>query len=144
MNIFAIDDNPILAARGLPDSLIVKTPATVMQILSLKNYGHSLTDWTKESKSNMHWLCIYGLNICEEYFNRYEAIHPTCGELDEIYNNLSGLDHWRDHTEFVQIMPIKYKIPGNPVQAYRNYIQLEKTYYAEWKNNNKPSWWVIE
>ena len=37
-------------------------------------------------------------------------------------------------------MPEEFKIQGNPVQAYRNYINGYKG-YAVWNFSEKPEWW---
>ena len=37
-------------------------------------------------------------------------------------------------------MPIEFKIPDDPVTAYRNYIIGYKG-YAEWRYSEKPNWW---
>ena len=43
-------------------------------------------------------------------------------------------------TPFAQAMPDQYK-QENAVEAYRSYYLGEKTYFAEWKNTDTPSWY---
>ncbi len=44
-------------------------------------------------------------------------------------------------TEFPQAMPDKYKVPGNPVAAYRAFYIGEKSKFATWKKRKVPSWY---
>jgi len=43
-------------------------------------------------------------------------------------------------TEFPQAMPEQYRVPGDPVQAYRNYYVGEKLPFARWTRRRKPFW----
>jgi hypothetical protein len=42
-------------------------------------------------------------------------------------------------TEFPQAMPEQYKVPGDPVQAYRNFYVGEKLQFARW-TRRRPAW----
>jgi hypothetical protein len=44
-------------------------------------------------------------------------------------------------TNFAQAMPDKYKVKDNAVQAYRNYYNGEKGYFAKWPDGKTPDWW---
>jgi thiamine pyrophosphate-dependent acetolactate synthase large subunit-like protein len=56
-----------------------------------------------------------------------------------VYKNHTK-ENSKDHTPFVQAMPEEFKIPGDAVTAYRNYINGYKG-YAEWRYCEKPDWW---
>lgn len=165
MNIFAVNNDPSLAARDLPDKLIVKMPTESLQLLTPwafnahgkyiqkpdgTNYGtkgfahHPCAKWLYEHPSNVAWLICHGFAMCNEYSRRYAD--KTHGALSGILRvrklfiyNYPGVDHV-DHTEFVQAMPDEFRIAGDPVQAYRNYINGYKG-YAEWRYCAKPEWW---
>jgi len=164
MNIFAVHANPGVAARSLPDKLVVKMPTESLQLLTPwaynkhgayiqkpdgTNYGikgfahHPCAKWLYESPANVHWLLEHAFGMADEYRQRYNKYHGTLHGLNQIltlvYKN-HNKDNSGDHTEFVQAMPEEFKVPGDPVTAYRNYINGYKG-YAEWRYSKKPDWW---
>ncbi len=164
MNIFAVNDDPRLAARDLPDKLVVKMPTESLQLLTPwafnahgiyvkkpdgTNYGtkgfahHPCAKWLYEHPANVAWLISHGLEMCTEYSRRYGKTHGAqLGILQVrklfIYQHPGVYPD--DHTEFVQAMPDEFKVPGDPVTAYRNYINGYKG-YAVWNYSEKPDWW---
>jgi hypothetical protein len=164
VNIFAVNDDPNLAARDLPDKLVVKMPTESIQLLTPwafnahnaitrkpdgTKYGtkgfahHPCAKWLYESPSNVWWLLYHAISMTEEYERRYGKQHGVFYALDQLsYLILEkhGDYNWHTHTEFVQAMPDEFKVPGDPVTAYRNYINGYKG-YAEWRYSEKPDWW---
>jgi hypothetical protein len=168
VNIFAVHADPGVAARSLPDKLVVKMPTESLQLLTPwafnklgsyiqkpdgTNYGikgfahHPCSKWQYESPSNVAWLLRHALEMCNEYTNRYGKLHGTLHGLNQVLNlfieTYSADVFWADHTPFVLAMPEQYKNPENPVQSYRDYLLNEKG-YAVWKHNNEPDWWNHE
>lgn len=164
MNIFVVNADPRLAARDLPDKLIVKMPTESLQLLTPwafnahgvytqkpdgTNYGikgfahHPCAKWLYESPANVHWLLEHAFGMADEYWQRYNKYHGTLCGLNQIralvYKKHNKEDS-RYRTEFVQAMPEEFKIPGDAVTAYRNYINGYKG-YAEWRYSGKPDWW---
>lgn len=172
MNIFAVNDDPRLAARDLPDKLIVKMPTESIQLLTpwafnvhgvriekpgqgelfdinKQYYGtkgfahHPCAKWLYESPSNVAWLMVHAWELSSEYTRRYGKQHGVWCALDQladlIYWHEPDLS-WVEHTPFVQAMPDQFKVPGDAVTAYRNYINGYKG-YAEWRYSKKPEWW---
>jgi hypothetical protein len=167
VNIFAVNNDPYLAAKDLPDKLVTKMPTEGIQMLIpwaynshevyiLKpdgtRYGtrgfayHPCSRWLYEDPSNVVWLFHHSLALCEEYTSRYGKQHGTLfalGQLAELITDNHPEACWEDHTEFVQAMPDEFRVPGDPVQAYRNYINGYKG-YAVWAYSEKPEWWDEE
>lgn len=165
MNIFAVNNDPKLAALDLPDKLIVKMPTETLQLLTPwaynelgkyiqkpdgTNYGikgfahHPCSKWLYEHPGNVAWLIAHGFAMCTEYSRRYGGkTHGAFYGLNQVrrlfVRNFQGVLPGT-HTEFVQAMPEEFKIPGDPVTAYRNYINGYKG-YAEWRYSEKPDWW---
>lgn len=163
MNIFAVNDDPRLAARDLPDKLVVKMPTESLQLLTPwafnthgvytqkpdgTNYGikgfahHPCAKWLYESDANVMWLLEHAIEMSQEYTRRYNEQHGVNYAIEQLVkltqNWMPGISC--DHTEFVQAMPEEFKIPGGAVTAYRNYINGYKG-YAEWRYSEKPNWW---
>lgn len=155
MNIFVCDESPLEAAYALPDKLIVKMPlesaqmlCTALRLRGIADIGyknthvnHPCVKWLLESTGNLAWLAIHGQALALEYSNRYGRRHACQTIIEDckhfIFQNLFIIPR----TEFKQCMPDQYK-GANPVEAYRKYMIAEKSYYAKWKNGNKPEWWI--
>jgi hypothetical protein len=174
VNIFAVNNDPALAARDLPDKLVVKMPTESLQLLTpwafnthgvkiekpgqgelfdsnKKYYGvkgfahHPCAKWLYESPANVVWLWIHAYEMTKEYQRRYGREHGVVfalHQLDAVLSKHYDVEtiHWSDRTDFPQAMPEEFKIAGDPVTAYRNYINGYKG-YAEWNYSEKPDWW---
>jgi len=165
VNIFAVNDDPVQSAKDLPDKLVVKMPTESLQMLAPwafnahgcfiqkpdgTRYGtkgfahHPCSKWLYENPSNVSWLLDHAFALCDEYTRRYGKEHGTVYGLTQIRSLF--LEHYGDrrpsseHTEFVQAMPDEFRVPGDSVQAYRNYINGYKG-YAVWNFSEKPDWW---
>ena len=118
------------------------------EFYGIKGFAHHpCSKWLYESNSNVYWLLEHAISMLDEYSVRYG--NKTHGALyglslvqgviaTEIPNCSAS-----NHTEFVQAMPEESKIPGDPVQAYRDYLMDYKG-YAEWRHGDKPKWWDEE
>lgn len=160
MNIFAVEKCPELAARALPDKLIVKMPLETAQMLSTAHrylspteyclqkglykkafYNHPCTIWTRATHENYRWLLLHFITLCEEYNIRYNRDHACWTKLWEGLKIFPKDIQKGELTEFAQAMPSQYKNPNDHVDAYRKYMIAEK-HYAKWeKGTNKPNWW---
>lgn len=163
MNIFAVNEDPRLAARDLPDKLVVKMPTESLQLLTpwafnahgvytrkpdgttygIKGFAHHpCAKWLYESDANLMWLLEHAIEMSQEYTRRYNKQHGVNYAIEQLVkltqNWMPGISC--DHTEFVQAMPEEFKVPGDAVTAYRNYINGYKG-YAEWRYSEKPDWW---
>jgi len=108
MNIFAVDRNPLAAARQLPDKHVVKMPLETCQMVSIiyskwyHNWGqiyradgepyatqkgafrnHPCTVWAEKNEYNLAWLIAHGIHLCTEYYQRYDKVHACAKPLFE-------------------------------------------------------------
>lgn len=147
MNIFILDEDPGLAAIYQCDKHVVKMCLETAQIMSTVLDGpykpthihHPCVKWAAENATNMDWLCVYGVYLCQEYERRYEKQHKCLN----VIRSLGGPVIREklppgDLTPFVQCMPDIYRC-GDPVIAYRRYYH-SKT-FATWKHSLIPHWW---
>lgn len=110
---------------------------------------HPCSKWLYENPSNVIWLIEHSFGLCEEYWARYNGkYHGALFALNKIRDRVMksselGLLSSKKHSPFVQAMPDSYKLPDDPVQAYRNYLIGEKG-YAEWRHCSPPQWWDSE
>lgn len=156
MNIFALDQDPIIAAQYQCDKHVVKMILETAQMLCAayesgeapykrSHYNHPCTVWARSSDDNYRWLIAHGLGLAQEYAYRFEPsrAHKSlevirwCGKnMDKLYLPQIGL------TDFAQAMPDEYKDP-NPIVAYRKYYIGDKISMAYWnKKRSAPGWWT--
>jgi hypothetical protein len=102
--------------------------------------NHPCTVWSRKTLGNYNWLCIHGIELCEEYTRRYGREHACKKVIDWCFlNPPQNIPKNPRITPFAQAMPEKYK-NEDAVLAYRNYYIYEKFSIAKWKNSKTPSW----
>lgn len=152
MNIFYLDKNPKICAKYHNDKHVVKMILETAQLLSSAHWmtgseapykkthvNHPCAIWTRQSIDNYNWLCELGLYLSIEYTSRYNKTHKTSSVIWWLTENKPNLPDI-GFTEPPQAMPDPYKVPNNPVQAYRNYYLGEKLSFSTWKTGIIPDW----
>ena len=154
MNIFILDKNIKTCARYHADQHVIKMilEGTQMLCTVLNQNGieapyrsthlkHPCTLWAGKSLSNWLWLQKLTLQLNQEFHYRFDR--ETDHRSAEVAKRLPtpplqdlGL------TEFAQAMPEKFRIAGNPVQAYRNFYIFEKSRFAKWTRRRPPKWFT--
>jgi hypothetical protein len=138
MNIFAVNDDPRLAALELPDKLVPKMIVESAQMLSTahrvldgdagadakllykKAYeNHPSTIWVRKDAMNYWWLWMHALTLCEEYKWRFTdetgiAAHKTetvIHALQELPLNIPAEKetNWEVLQDLPLCMPDQYK-----------------------------------
>lgn len=146
MNIFRVDNDPIVAARMLCNRHVVKMVLETAQMLSTINGGpykpthanHPCTLWAKASKCNYAWLALHGLALCDEYTARYSKRH----KCEDIIEQLSAIPESIEPlacTPQPLCMPDEYK-RDSIVESYRAYYRGDKAYFATWPAGLTPEW----
>lgn len=169
MNIFAVDEDPIIAARMLPDKLVVKMPTESAQMLcpwAFKAHGaliakpegghygtkgfanHPCTLWQYDDPANVAWLLLHAFGLCAAYTERYGKNHgilPAIFQIANLYEEKHGLpsNHFKHHTPFALAMPAQFKNEDDRVGSYRRYLNETKG-YAVWRYTEPPVWWNDE
>jgi hypothetical protein len=108
MNIFTLDQDPVIAARMLCDKHVPKMCVEGMQCLVsalLKSgangdkapmtkagtrhkggyHNHPIVEWVAESHQNFSWLVDHTQALCEEYTNRWGKTHTVELQLAELH-----------------------------------------------------------
>jgi hypothetical protein len=149
MNIFVLDESPVIAAQMHCNKHIVKMILETAQLLSTAlrfygvNYGYNITHknhpcsvWARATKGNFIWLNMLGRNLLEEYKYRYGKEHKSTPIISEAP---IGCIPDGPQTQFVQCMPDIYKAE-NAVQAYRNYYRGAKKHLLIYTKRMPPNW----
>jgi len=167
MNIFVLDESPILSAQMQCDKHVVKMPLETAQMLCSvwHRYGladkipyreahknHPCTLWAGDNAENYEWLWQHGMELCFEYTRRYNKIHKcqqVIMDLDKFHASLFDSVQVNG-TPHPQCMPEEYKCTEGkynslefaPVLAYRQYYVNDKKDIAKWeKSRPMPSWY---
>ena len=180
MNIFVLDNDPVVAAQMLCDKHIPKMIVESAQMLSTAHrmldgtperrpsksgktmqqyytFGderddmyylavhkyHPCTTWTMESAENYNWHYEHFAAMSFEYEFRRQKVHATFKKLGTILSKAPKNIPNVGLTEFAQAMNHypQCKVPGNAVQAYRNYYHEAKP-FAKWEwGRQAPEWW---
>ena len=154
MNIFYINENPIIAAQQLADDHIRKMQIESAQMCCTAHWetgkeapykrahkNHPSTIWTRQSIHHYRWLIAHGLEICNEFEKRYGKSHKTKEVLEWCKTNEPNIPD----NGFIappQCMPDEFRGP-NTLEAYKRFYILDKVKIKklDWKKlNNKPEW----
>ena len=152
MNIFVLDLDIKKCARYHCDQHVVKMILESAQIActALNERGfttpyrsthvkHPSVLWAGTSYDNLQWLKKLARALNKEYQYRYRTSknHGSFGVIEQIEGmrfESTGL------TDFPQTMPERFRVPGDPVKAYRNFYVGEKLRFARWTRRRKPAW----
>lgn len=132
INIFAIDQDPVVAARMLCDRHVVKMTLESAQILSTVMYEfggtppyrpthprHPCTLWAGTTRGNWFWLFEHYLALGNEYTHRYGRDHKSMKHARAFFNgprpDAGAL------MPFAMAMPAELRDPSDPVFSYRRY-----------------------
>jgi hypothetical protein len=98
------------------------------------------TVWTRATSGNYLWLYTLFLNLCKEYTFRFGKIHSSETRLSECLSIIPvGIPNG-NITRLHQAMPERCKHLRD-IQAYYNYYNTEKTYFAKWTKREIPYWY---
>jgi hypothetical protein len=155
MNIFILSDDPFEAARDQCDRHVVKMALESAQILSTvrHRYGapapykpthanHPCVLWAGECTENYRWLVEHTAHLLAEYTARYGKTHAVSAHLDTLREPPAGMPKCGHRTPFTQCMPEQYRVPGDPIAAYRAFYNAEKAPFSTWKNREAPAWFA--
>ena len=152
MNIFVLDENIEKCAEFHCDQHVVKMILENVQMLCTAlnkksistpykptHVNHPCVLWVEHSFNNFCWLKDLTIALNNEYRFRFEkdVDHKSISVLRQI----AGYDYKsRGLTEFAQAMPDIYKVPGDPIKAYRQFYSGEKMSFAKWTKRSIPYW----
>lgn len=154
MNIFILDEDPVLAAQYLCDKHVIKMLLESFQLLSTvhrtwnnsdifykpTHIKHPCTIWLLQSASNYNWLVKHTEAMHQEYVNRYQKHHKSYLQLHRLTKSPPEQLPDIGLTPFVLAMPEVYKRP-DPVLSYRLYYVCDKIRICHWKPpSQEPPW----
>lgn len=158
MNIFVLDENPLLAAQFHCDKHTVKMVLESGQMLATAHHvldksqldlpkathiNHPCNVWVRKSNANYQWLYDHFCALLGEYTYRYNKIHAWDTLKNTLQNSPKNILE-TNLTKHPLCMPDEYKI-GDVVKSYREYYLKDKVRFAKWnKARSAPDWWRNE
>jgi hypothetical protein len=155
MNIFVLDRDIQTCSRYHADQHVIKMILESAQMLCAiitrsggsapyksTHQNHPCTLWAGRSLSNWLWLQRLALALNDEYRYRYQKTvdHKSATIVrDLLPPRIEDLGL----TEFAQVMPEQYRVPGDAVLAYRRFYIGEKARFATWTRRRPPGWFVV-
>lgn len=143
-------------------------PPSSLQPYRKTHVNHPMSIWVRESETNYHFTCVYGLLLCHEYTQRYGKYHKTEAHIRQLYQwGFPSLEqvipspkkpkviHYAYHNipfgiERIPLcMPEEYYIRNASgdllgVESYRNYYMSKSdNFKMTWKNKQTPKWFII-
>lgn len=162
MNIFILDEDPIIAAQSMCDKHVVKMVTESAQMLStahrilddsqdqslykIAHAKHPCTLWTMESAANYDWHYRHYVAIADEYTYRYGKEHGAFSRETNIGQVLARIPTSiprGDLTPFAIAMKNfpDCVVPNDAVSSYRNYYRVAKQSFAKWTHRSPPEWY---
>jgi len=152
MNIFVLDNDPVVAAQNLCDQHTGKMLLESCQLLcnahaeapyKRTHYNHPCSVWARASLHNYLWLRKHALALADEYEQRFAKVHGshTVAVWAAQHVPIGVSDTAR--TPFTQAMPEQYR-GHDAVAAYRRYYAAEKMILhgkpVTWTRRERPAW----
>lgn len=159
MNIFFLDEDPVLAAEYHCDKHVVKMIVETAQLLSTACWhlgdwsddlyrpthdNHPCALWVRSSRGNYVWTLDLLDALLEEFNYRYprKGGHATARLIPALRRRIaSDAVRWpsEDLTPPAQAMPEQYRGP-DPASAYRRYYLAEKRDLLTYTRRTAPDW----
>jgi hypothetical protein len=165
VNIFILDNDPLVAARMHCDQHVSKmhTEGIQMLVSMLQRYNvlhdvrtvagtihrggyanHPCTRWVGDSVENYKWTAKYVWALAVEHRRRFGKTPASMRQLYSVERAANTItDHvWLNtpQTPYALAMPDSYHGP-DAVAAYRAYYIGEKSGMARWAKNVQPPTW---
>lgn len=157
MNIFVLDEDPVVAAHMACNAHVVKIAIETYQMLHIpfhlqglramtkgpSHKNHPVSVWLRESRENFEWSCEYGIALCEEYWVRYGKDkgrqHACRDKVLFAYKQRKRLAFdSRGLTPFAQAMPEECR-RDSAVEAYKVYYETCKRHLFSWSKEEPPA-----
>lgn len=153
MNIFIVDQDPVIAAQSLHDRHIVKMCLETAQILCTVAHqrgiaapykpthaNHPCTVWAGATWQNCYWLGVHGIALCREYTRRFGKVHKCEDVICDMRRLLTDCEFaLSGQTPFAQVVPPDCA-GTDTVEAYRLAYRRHKLPGNRYTKREMPAW----
>ena len=164
MNIFMLDDDPILCARYHCDEHISRSIMEYGQMLCTahilrgggnrvikhdnqpvfimdETFTHPCSQWTRSNGENYGWLRTVLKELHIQNKKRFGRESPYIDMLPQLDVTPRFIRQFQVRTPVPQILPTEFH-RRDPVDAYRGYYVARKGKLAKWTLVGEPPWWA--
>jgi hypothetical protein len=158
MNIFYLDEDPILAAQAQCDAHVVKMILESAQMLctaahvALQASGresvvvpyrsthinHPSAVWVRQDALHAEWLVDHARALGEELTFRFGSVHASIAVIDAIWPVLLDLMPFGTFKAPPLAMPDEFK-GRDPVASYRAYYRAKRDGGMKWRYTKRPA-----
>ena len=103
--------------------------------------NHPSAVWVRSNMDHYRWLFDLTYYLIDEYKYRYDGKYHKCEALLPALMEGPFNIPIADWVDPPQAMPEDSKVPGDSVEAYRNYYRIHKRRMANWKIRGTPDWY---
>jgi len=161
LNIFYLDENPIIAAKMQCNKHVVKMILETAQMLcspfpegeapyKRAHFNHPSTIWVRSSRENYRWALMHGLALAKEYTERYGKVHKSEKVIKWCFTHAFKIDFPEEGltTPPYAISPdmncrkfISEFDRLSRVEQYQLYYIMDKGHFAIWPEGKMPEWY---
>ena len=155
MNIFVLDEDPIVSANDYNSKHQVKMVLELAQQLSTAHHlcgsntdlsklykathvHHPCVKWVCETTENYKWAYEHFVELCNAFERDFGKTHKTSRLIEDL-KTIPNIPQG-NLTPFAQAMDDVYK-STDPVISYWLYYVIDKDHLAQWKNKEIPYWY---
>ena len=162
MNIFVLDNDPVVAASYMDCQRVPKMVVESVQMMACAIIRHGATPdmmpltskgtphrggyhhhpcsrWAGDNRANYLWLTKHALALCNEYkkrFGKQHACYKAIVQLGLMRNMIPD----GSMTPFALAMPDEFK-SDDAVESYRDYYQSKDN--VHYRHSEQPAWWGL-
>jgi len=116
-------------------------------LYGVSHIHHPSTVWTRTNSENYKWHFNLFLAMLEEYQYRYGKIHACTKLIDHLKECPKNISNGKFFMP-TPAMPDECKVPGDSINSYRNYYNMNKKHLANWSgkinSRHSPHWFTTE
>lgn len=164
MNVFYLDQDPILAAQAQCDAHVVKMILEAAQMLCtalhvtlaerggagdpvpyrMTHKNHPSAVWVRQDALHAMWLVDHARALGDEFTHRYGGQHKSIEVVNAVWPRIRKLVPFSRFVEPPLAMPDACKDP-DAVRAYRNYYRVKRDSGMRWSYTRRlPPVWLNE
>ena len=124
----------------------------------ISHIKHPTSLWIREKYENYSYAVQVAKYLSIEYTYRYNKIHSCQQHIDWLLLNIPKFNKkieykegtwftYNKYFESIGMTPVPLAMPdeckgADPIQSYRNYYIMKKSYFARWTSRKMPRWYT--
>lgn len=136
MNIFVLHYDPRKCARAYCDIHLTRLTMDIAILLcssyppnhapyKRRYYEHPCAKWTRASLTNYRWLCQLGIELCREYYHRFNRPHKSQAVIEWCHQHAGWvyMPETSTLTDFPIVVSNDCRVSEDVVKCYQEYYR---------------------